>query len=93
MSETAGRSPAAVPERQAQDRRAGEVEPPKAEPARSSTKPPVWTARMLATLARGISGGKWNGADHMRWPIAFFDGHGLISLQGARIAARQSSRR
>ena len=32
-------------------------------------------------------------ADHKRWPIAFFDGHGLISLQGARIAARQSSRR
>ncbi len=59
MAETDGRSPASVPERQAQDRRAGEVEPTKAEPARSSTKPPVWTARMLATLARGITGGKW----------------------------------
>jgi len=34
-----------------------------------------------------------SGADHTRWPNAFFDGYGLISLQGTRIAARQSSRR
>jgi len=56
-----------------------------------------WIRRRLRSLLRkqqkrqGIA--RSNGADHLRWPIAFFDGHGLISLQGARIAARQSSRR
>jgi RNA-directed DNA polymerase len=60
MSETDGRSPVTVPEPQAQGRRAGEVEPTKAEPARSSAKPAVWTARMLATLSKGVTGGKWH---------------------------------
>ncbi len=59
MSETDGRSPASVPEPQAQGRRAGEVEPTKAEPARSSAEPTVWTARMLATLSKGVTGGRW----------------------------------
>jgi hypothetical protein len=37
---------------------------------------------MLATLDEGVEGGKSN---------AFFDGHGLLSLQKAYEAARQSS--
>jgi hypothetical protein len=36
---------------------------------------------------------RWNGADQTRRLNAFFDGHGLISLQATRIAARQPSRR
>ena len=40
------------------DRRAGEVEP-QGGAWRSSAEPTVWTARMLATLDRGIAGGRW----------------------------------
>ncbi len=56
-----------------------------------------WIRRRLRSILReqqkrpGIA--RSNGADHTRWPNAFVDGYGLISLQGARIAARQSSRR
>ena len=56
-----------------------------------------WIRRRLRSILRkqqkrqGIA--RSNGADQKRWPIAFFDGHGLISLQATRIAARQSSRR
>ena len=34
---------------------------------------------------------KANGADHTRWPIAYFTALGLFSLQHAQVAARQSS--
>ncbi len=56
-----------------------------------------WIRRRLRSILRkqqkrqGIA--RSNGADHRRWPNAFFDGYGLISLQGTRIAARRSSRR
>src|ERR1700689_2060286 len=59
MSKTDGRNPAAVSGPQARGRRAGEAALTMAEPARSAAKPTVWTARMLAALARGITGGKW----------------------------------
>src|ERR1039457_951582 len=49
-----GQKPAAVPEPQARGIRAGEVEP-----TCSTAEPAVWTKRMLATLARGVTGGKW----------------------------------
>ena len=69
--------PATVPTPPARGKRAGEVEP-----VRSTAETPVWTKRMLATLAKGVTGGKWN---------AFFDGRGLFSLRSAHVAARQSS--
>lgn len=59
MSKTDGPGPASVSGPQARSRRAGEAVPEKAERAGSAAKPAVWTARMLATLARGITGGKW----------------------------------
>jgi len=34
-----------------------------------------------------------HGADHTRWPIAYFDALGLFNLQRAHVAACQSSRR
>ena len=54
MSVTDGQKPASVPGPQAAGKRTGEVEP-----ARSTAEPPVWTKRMLATLGRGVVGGKW----------------------------------
>jgi RNA-directed DNA polymerase len=54
-----------------------------------------WVRRRLRGLLRrhqrkeGIS--KLHGADHVRWPNAFFAKHGLFSLQTARDAVRQSS--
>jgi RNA-directed DNA polymerase len=56
-----------------------------------------WIRRRLRSLLRkrlgrkGIS--KVHGADHRRWPNAFFAEHGLFSLQQAYELARQSSRR
>jgi RNA-directed DNA polymerase len=37
--------------------------------------------------------GRGRGADHQRWPNAFFAAHGLFSLAAARATARQSARR
>jgi RNA-directed DNA polymerase len=54
-----------------------------------------WIRRRLRSILRkqqkrqGIA--RANGADQTRWPNAFFDGHGLFSLQRAYEAARQSS--
>jgi RNA-directed DNA polymerase len=53
-----------------------------------------WIRRRLRSLLRkrhgrkGISGG----ADHQRWPNAFFAKHGLFTLQDAHALARQSPR-
>lgn len=55
-----------------------------------------WIRRRLRSLLRkrekrkGISPG--NGADHQRWPIAFFNKHGLFSLHAAHAQACQSPR-
>ena len=40
----------------------------------------VWTERMLATLERGITGGKWHSLIHQRYPNAYWADLGLISL-------------
>ena len=54
-----------------------------------------WVRRRLRSILRrqqrkeGIS--KVHGADHVRWPNAFFAKLGLFSLQGARDAVSQSS--
>jgi RNA-directed DNA polymerase len=54
-----------------------------------------WIRRRLRSILRkqqkrqGIA--RANGADQTRWPNAFFDGHGLFSLQRAYEVARQSS--
>jgi hypothetical protein len=49
------------------------------------TEASVWTERMLATLERGITGGKWHSLidknDPLRYPNAYFAEHGLISLK------------
>ncbi len=52
MTGTDGQKPAAVPDHPG--KRAGEVGP-----ARPTAEPPIWTARMLATLDTGVIGGKW----------------------------------
>ena len=52
MTGTDGQKPAAVPDHPG--KRAGE-----AGPARPTAEPPIWTARMLATLDEGVIGGKW----------------------------------
>ena len=54
-----------------------------------------WVRRRLRSILRrqqryeGIA--KTHGADHVRWPNAFFAKHGLFSLQAARDAVSQSS--
>ena len=54
-----------------------------------------WVRRRLRSILRrqqrreGIA--KTHGADHIRWPNAYFAKHGLFSLQTARDAVRQSS--
>jgi RNA-directed DNA polymerase len=54
-----------------------------------------WVRRRLRSILRrqqrkeGIS--KVHGADHVRWPNAFFTKHGLFSLQRTRDAVGQSS--
>jgi len=56
-----------------------------------------WIRRRLRSLLRKRLGrkgiAKVHGADHRRWPNAFFAEHGLYSLQEAHALARQSSRR
>jgi hypothetical protein len=52
MTGTDGEKPAAVPDHPG--KRAGE-----AGPTRPTAEPPIWTARMLATLDKGVIGGKW----------------------------------
>ena len=49
-----GQTPAAVLWPSAGGKRVGE-----AEPWRSAAEPTVWTKRMLATLDKGVTGGKW----------------------------------
>ena len=62
-----------------------------------ATFPPLdgFIRRRLRSLLRKRQGRKGNGygADHNRWPNAFFAGHGLFSLQDAYVLACQSSRR
>ena len=53
MSEQDGQNPVAVPGATL-GKRAGE-----AVPERATAEPPVWTKRMLATLTKGVIGGKW----------------------------------
>jgi RNA-directed DNA polymerase len=56
-----------------------------------------WIRRRLRSFLRKQQGwkgiAKVHGADHQRWPNAFFDAHGLFSLQAAHGRACQSSRR
>ena len=65
MSEADGQKPVAVPRRDAEGNRAG-----KAGPTRPTAEPPIWTARMLATLAKGVTGGKWYSLIDKLYPIA-----------------------
>jgi RNA-directed DNA polymerase len=54
-----------------------------------------WVRGRLRSILRKRSGrrGKSQGPDHLRWPNAFFDAHGLLSLFAARMAVCQPSRR
>jgi len=75
MSRAEGRRPESVP---SEAKQAGEI--------RSRwgwVEPSAWTDRMLATLERGVKGGK----------NAFFAEQGLYSLQRAHAQACQSCRR
>jgi RNA-directed DNA polymerase len=65
MSGTDGETPVAVPLEQSAGKRAGDAgsERPKAEP-------PIWPQRMLATLAKGVTGGKWYSLIDKLYPIA-----------------------
>ena len=55
----------------------------------------TWLRMRLRSLLRRRLGlrGRGRGADHHRWPNAFFAAHGLYSLTAAYVAARQPSRR
>ncbi len=53
----------------------------------------VWSERMLQALEDGVKGGKWFSLkkDNLkRWPNAYFEKHGLFSLEKARCLAVQS---
>jgi hypothetical protein len=65
MSDLEGRPPVTVSEPRFPGKRAGEAGHglPKAEPT-------VWTARMLATLAQGVKGGRWHSLIDKLYPIA-----------------------
>lgn len=54
-----------------------------------------WLRMRLRSLLRKRTHrrGRGRGADHQRWPNAFFAEHGLFSLTTAHALARQSSRR
>jgi RNA-directed DNA polymerase len=54
-----------------------------------------WIRRRLRSILRKRRGlrGPSRGADHQRWPNAYFAEHGLFSLKTAHILACQSSRR
>ena len=55
----------------------------------------AWVRMRLRSLLRRRQGlrGRGRGADHHRWPNAFFTAHGLYSLEAAYATVRQSSRR
>jgi hypothetical protein len=65
MSGTDGKTPVAVPLEQSEGKRAGD-----AGPERPKAEPPIWTQRMLATLAKGVTGGKWYSLIDKLYPIA-----------------------
>ena len=54
-----------------------------------------WVRMRLRSLLRRRRGlrGRGRGADHHRWPNAFFAAHGLYSLEAAYATVRPSSRR
>lgn len=54
-----------------------------------------WLRGRLRSILRRRHGrrGRGRGADHQRWPNAFFAAHGLFSLEAACVATRQSARR
>lgn len=54
-----------------------------------------WIRMRLRSILRKRAGrfGRGRGADHQRWPNAYFAKHGLYSLRAAHAAACQSSRR
>ena len=54
-----------------------------------------WVRMRLRSILRKRRGrrGRGRGPDHLRWPNAFFDAHGLLSLYAARMAFCQPSRR
>ena len=54
-----------------------------------------WVRMRLRSILRYRHGGqgRGRGADHQRWPNAYFAEHGLFSLATAHASARQSSRR
>ena len=54
-----------------------------------------WVRTRLRSLLRSRRGGRGRarGADHQRWPNAFFAEQGLFSLETAHASARQSSGR
>jgi RNA-directed DNA polymerase len=54
-----------------------------------------WVRMRLRSILRKRSGrkGRGRGADHQRWPNAFFAGHGSFSLKAAHASAGQPSRR
>jgi len=62
-----------------------------------STFPPIdqWLRMRLRSILRKRRGrrGRGRGADHQRWPIAFFTAHGLFSLSAARVSLCPSSKR
>jgi RNA-directed DNA polymerase len=64
MTGTNGTTPEAVPVPQAPGKRAGA-----ATPVRSAAKPPIWTSRMLATLEKGVAGGKWYSLIDKLYPV------------------------
>jgi RNA-directed DNA polymerase len=54
-----------------------------------------WIRGRLRSILRKRSGrkGRGRGADHQRWPNAYFTKHGLFNLEDASAKARQSCRR
>jgi len=54
-----------------------------------------WIRMRLRSILRKRRGGsgRGRGADHQRWPNAYFTEHGLFSLTAAHVLASQSSRR
>jgi len=65
MSGTEGKTPVAVPEAQAEGKRAGE-----AMRQRYGAEPAIWTERMLATLETGVKGGQWYSLIDKLYPVA-----------------------
>jgi len=65
MSGTEGKTPVAVPEAQAEGKRAGE-----AMRQRYGAEPAIWTERMLATLETGVKGGQWYSLIDKLYPTA-----------------------